>query len=162
MIISFSGHRLDKIGKLSLDNEKYKFLYSETERMLKELKPEKVISGMAVGYDQIAAVIALRLGIPVLAAIPFIGQENVWPEKGKILYHKILDKCMEKHIICEGGYSAHKLQIRNEWMVDNSDMVLALWNSSLGGTANCIFYAQKQDKQIFRINHDNQTSGYLI
>lgn len=151
MIISFTGHRLDKIGPITLDNPKYKKIYLNTEKVLKELNPEKAISGMAVGYDQIAAVICIRLGIPLVAAIPFVGQENVWPEKAKKTYYNILEKCDEKHIVSEGGYAAYKLQARNEWMVNHSNIIIAAFDGSSGGTANCIKYAEKHNKQIINI-----------
>jgi uncharacterized phage-like protein YoqJ len=36
------------------------------------------------------------------------------------------------------------MQIRNEWMVDNAHIVLALWDGSSGGTGNCIKYANRK------------------
>jgi len=37
---------------------------------------------------------------------------------------------------------------RNEWMVDNSDYVIAVHDGSKGGTYNCIQYAKKNSKEI--------------
>ncbi|WP_188052008.1 hypothetical protein [Azospirillum sp. Sh1] len=34
------------------------------------------------------------------------------------------------------------MNTRNEWMVDHSDRLLALWDGSQGGTANCVRYAR--------------------
>ena len=50
--------------------------------------------------------------------------------------------------VSEPGYAAWKMQVRNKWMVDNSDLVLALWNGTDGGTANCVRYAEKVGKPI--------------
>ncbi|PAD70641.1 hypothetical protein CHH83_02225 [Bacillus sp. 7586-K] len=43
------------------------------------------------------------------------------------------------------------MQKRNEWMVDNSDYVIAVWDGTKGGTGNCVKYAQKQNKYITTI-----------
>ena len=41
------------------------------------------------------------------------------------------------------------MQLRNQYMVDNSDLVLAIWNGKeSGGTWNTIKYARKQGKKI--------------
>ena len=44
------------------------------------------------------------------------------------------------------------MQQRNELMVNDSDMVLALWDGeSAGGTWNCIQYAGKVEKEIVNL-----------
>jgi uncharacterized phage-like protein YoqJ len=145
MIISFTGHRPDKIFG------KEKYIFEEIEKKLVELKPDKIISGMAVGVDQIAACVAVKLSIPFIAAVPFEGQEKIWPKEAKAHYNHLLSKTTEIKIVCEGGFTAWKFQKRNEWMVDNSDILIACWNGSSGGTANCVKYAEKIKKEIIYI-----------
>ncbi|MDY5774050.1 MAG: hypothetical protein SPK32_11530, partial [Bacteroidaceae bacterium] len=41
------------------------------------------------------------------------------------------------------GYSRGCFQIRNEWMVDRSARVIAVYNGEAGGTRNTIAYANK-------------------
>jgi hypothetical protein len=36
-------------------------------------------------------------------------------------------------------------------MVDHADMVIALWDGTSGGTANCVNYAKAQHKQIVNV-----------
>ncbi len=38
------------------------------------------------------------------------------------------------------------MQKRNEWMVDNCDMLVAVWDGTDGGTYNCIDYAKRMKK----------------
>lgn len=52
----------------------------------------------------------------------------------------------------QGRYNPYKLQIRNEYMVDNADVVIAVWDGSKGGTCNCVNYAKKIGKNIIQIN----------
>tara|TARA_R110000868_G_scaffold75946_3_gene218803 strand:+ start:16392 stop:16859 length:468 start_codon:yes stop_codon:yes gene_type:complete len=151
MIISFTGHRLDKIG-IKIPSETYYKIYKSIEDKLKELKPSKTISGMALGVDQISAIISYRLNIPFIAAIPFKGQENLWNDKEKITYNKLLKLSCEQVVVNTGAYSASHYQTRNEWMVDNSDLLIAIFNGSKSGTANCVNYAKSKNKQSIIIN----------
>jgi uncharacterized phage-like protein YoqJ len=43
------------------------------------------------------------------------------------------------------------LQKRNEWMVDHCDLLIAVWDGSEGGTANCVRYARHHERQIKRL-----------
>jgi uncharacterized phage-like protein YoqJ len=124
----------------------------EIDKALKELKPEKVITGMALGVDQWAAMIAYKLGIPFLAAIPFENQESKWPEKSQKTYRLLRKLAAEEVIVSEGGYSIDKMQTRNVWMVDNSDKLIAVWDGTKGGTGNCVEYAKSANKDIYYIN----------
>jgi len=142
--IGFSGHR-------DYNKNHYNHIYIETEKVLKEIRPDKVISGLAIGYDQLAAVIAFRNNIPVIGAIPFIGQEKIWPENAQETYRKIIAKCAEAVIVSGGGYEVWKLMKRNEYIVDNSDIILTYFSGVASGTKHCLDYAGKLNKQIINI-----------
>jgi uncharacterized phage-like protein YoqJ len=110
------------------------------------VKPDAVLSGMALGWDTAVALVAIELGIPLIACLPFAGQESRWPEPSRKQYAEILAKASRIVIVSEGGYSSLKMQIRNQYMVDNSDELVALWDGSAGGTWNCIQYAESKRK----------------
>jgi len=153
-IIAFSGHRPNKLGGYNLPNPTYIYVCQEIDKLLRQLNPDKVISGMALGVDQWAANIAMKLNIPVLAAVPFEGQEKKWPPKSQNIYHKLINKCSEVVYICPPGYTNKKMQIRNMWMVDQCDILIGIHDGSEGGTGNCLKYAYtvKNAKDIFIIN----------
>ena len=46
------------------------------------------------------------------------------------------------------------MNLRNKYMVDNSDLLLAVWNGKKGGTANTVKYARKKEKEVVIINPD--------
>lgn len=152
MIVSFTGHRPDKLGGYKLPNPIYIHVCQQIEKALKELKPEKIITGMALGVDQWAAYIAHKLNIPFLAAIPFEGQELKWPEVSQKSYLLLRSLADEEVIVSPGGYAANKMQIRNQWMVDNCDLLIAVWDGSKGGTGNCVEYAKSYNKKIYLID----------
>src|SRR3546814_19330873 len=73
-----------------------------------------------------------------------------WPAESQRRFHSILERAAAVEIACPGGFAAHKMQTRNEWMVDHADGVVALWDGSTGGTANCVAYADKVGKPVTR------------
>jgi len=152
MIIAFTGHRASKLGGYLLPNPTYNYVCQQTEKILKEMKPEKCYCGMVQGYDLYAANVCTKLNIPFIAAIPFLGQEKMWPEKSQKTYHSFLLKAESVVIVSEGSYSSYKMQLRNQYMVDNCDLLLACHDGSTGGTANCINYAKSIGRSIFKID----------
>lgn len=148
-----TGHRPSKLlggygkfspGRIALRDKMAEILRSE--------KPDLAISGMALGVDQDFAETALVLGIPLLAAVPFKGQEATWPIESRILYHDLLKGAHRIVIVSEGGYSAEKMMKRNAWMVnqltERDDACLAVYDGSKGGTENCVRYAQSRGKRM--------------
>ncbi len=141
MTTSATGHRPPKLGGYSpIASER---LYRFAIRTLARFESDSVISGMALGWDTAVARAALYLGIPLTAAIPFIGQEEAWPAASQAAYNSILNAAARVEVITAGGYTARAMQLRNEWMVDNCNRLLELWDGSAGGTGNCVAYADK-------------------
>ena len=136
MIICGTGHRPNKLG--GYGQEVTDKLVHTAAVWLADNSPKKVITGMALGWDQALALAARELAIPYICACPFVGMQDKWPQASKNLYIDILSEAFEIHYVCEPGYAAWKMQKRNEWMVDHADLVVALWDGSSGGTGNCI------------------------
>jgi uncharacterized phage-like protein YoqJ len=112
-----------------------------------------LISGMALGVDMIWAELAIANNIPFIAAIPCQGQHSVWPQKSKERYLDLIDHPLcTKMYISIGEYSPQKMQLRNKWMVDNCNLLVAVWDGTTGGTKNCYNYAISVNKPVLRIN----------
>lgn len=145
MIIAATGHRPNKLGGYGFEIQQRLIEVARDYLTFESaLAPHglEVIIGMALGWDQAFAFAAYDLKIPYIAAVPFHGQEKLWPEQARATYRKLLDRAAHVHIICDGDFEPWKMQRRNEWMVDNSDRLCALWNGTGGGTANCVRYAE--------------------
>jgi len=156
MTIAITGHRPDKLGnEYDMRGPISRKIYQELDKIVTQINPTRIISGMALGVDMIFANLAINKKIPFTAAIPFIGQESKWPEQSQKTYNKILSLACEKKIVSPGGYSSAKMQIRNKWMVDNCDILIAVWDGTEGGTYNCLNYAVDRDKDIIRVNPKN-------
>lgn len=162
MIIAVTGHRPNKLGdEYDYKGPYSKFIYDKMWDYLIRARPSKVISGMALGVDQIWANVAINLYIPLVAAIPFKGQESNWPKSSRTIYRSLLRNASETVCVSPGNYSAYKMQVRNEWMVNNCDLLFAVWNGSPGGTSNCINSAYLAGKKTLIINpEDWKTNVY--
>jgi uncharacterized phage-like protein YoqJ len=134
------------------------------------------ICGGALGIDQMAFNICNQIQseqytheqIPLFLelAMPFENQSANWPPSSQYelwqereLANKVtmVDTLVEYAtygVGAPGAYHPAKMQRRNEYMVDKSDLVIAVWNGSTGGTGNCVRYARKLGKQIIIINPD--------
>lgn len=138
----FTGHRPEKL--------------SRPERVIKaDLKKEiklaikdgynVYLTGMARGTDLWAAEIVLDLrkrnkDLKLICAVPYEGFEERWSASWQQLYHQVLGEADLVKFIGK-GYHPGIFQIRNEWMVDRSSRVIAVYNGQSGGTRNTIHYA---------------------
>lgn len=121
------------------------------------------ISGMARGVDIWAAEVVLRLrdeGKPIhlICASPFESFERSWSEDWMRQYNEILRRADIVKFVCK-GYSRACFQIRNEWMVDRSALVIAVYNGTLGGMKNTIDYATRVNVRTIKLKSlDNRSA----
>lgn len=145
MIIAGTGHRPQKLG--GYDQKTRRAVGALAAEYLHETQPERVISGMAQGWDQALAAAAIICGIPLIAAVPFEGFERRWPAEAQGRFERILERAEKVEILGIGDLVGREvdqaLQARNEWMVDRCDRLAALWDGSWGGTFNTLQYAQR-------------------
>ncbi len=142
MRVAATGHRPDKIGGYDWYAPQRLWIRDQIKHALVDLKATHGISGMALGVDQDFAYACIELSIPFTAAVPFVGQESSWPKHSQDWFDWLLERADEVIIVSSGGYDAYKMQVRNEWMVDHCDVLLAVWDGTKGGTFNCLSYAK--------------------
>ena len=68
-----------------------------------------------------------------------------WPKESRQRYVSMLDNAEDVIVVCESDTPFWEaMQRRNEWVVDHSDDMWAVYNGELtGGTANCVRYCEK-------------------
>ena len=147
MRLALTGHRPDKLGGYA-PCAFHEQVREATRACFLAWRPVEVISGMAQGFDTIGAQLAVEIGLPLVAAIPFEGQERAWPVAARAEYERLLRAASEVVLVSPGAFAAWKYQKRNEYMVDRGTWVLACWDGSPGGTANCIQYAGRTGKGV--------------
>ena len=141
----FTGHRPEKLNT----SEK------EVKAALRKPIDQAVhdgftvfITGMARGVDLWAAEIVLDLRkrnkeIRLICAIPHDGFEARWSPSWQELYRYVLAEADLTRVISK-GYHTGVYQVRNEWMVNHSTRVIAVFNGQPSGTKNTIDYAYRQ------------------
>jgi uncharacterized phage-like protein YoqJ len=145
--LCFIGHRPEKLGGYNrnpISDYVKMALRGAIERAIKR-RVETFISGGALGVDQWAAEIVLDIQakeikksyggfseIKLNIALPFPSQPAKWPQDAKRHYDKILQKAYKIIAVKDDPYAPWKIQARNEWMVDNSDAVIAVWSGLSG------------------------------
>jgi hypothetical protein len=153
-VLMGTGHRPDKLGGYDIYPSTLNKLTDLAGNYLEELEPDRVVSGMAQGWDSALAIAAIRKGIPLTAAVAFDGVEKRWTPDAQRLFHRILDKSDNVRVVGNTGSGRSAGQLlndRNLWMIDNSSGVLALWNGTSGGTANAVRDAIGRDKPILNL-----------
>ena len=88
--------------------------------------------------------------IKLICAIPHEGFETRWSAEWKQLYNSVRDHADLVQIIGK-GYHSGIYQVRNEWMVNHSARVIAIFNGQPSGTKNTIDYACRQGVPVVRI-----------
>lgn len=152
LVVGITGHRPDKLGGWRWCPTHAKVI-NDLRRAIIHLRPGYIITGMALGVDQWAAEIAIELGVPFIAAVPFDGQEGTWPPAAQNKYRQILSNAYRIYTVSPGPYEAWKMAERNKWVVANCHKLLAVWDGSRdGGTSHCVDYAERVGREIFRIN----------
>lgn len=166
-MICFTGHRPNKLGGYQ-PNSLQDWIRKELKIIIQRAidKGERdFMSGMALGVDQWAAEIVLYLGGVLHCALPFPSQSSVWPTESKKHYYELLDYAVQSggliYKVSSDPYSAEKMQARNEFMVDRSSHVIAVWDDGRGGTGNCVRYAQQLKRPIYQINPKTRKAEWL-
>lgn len=179
--LCFTGPRPKKL--FGFDNiDAYKPLYQTLSKQILQFYNQgylRFISGGAQGVDHIAfwAVYDLKIKHPETEILnivyqPFINQSDRWSdfglfskfEWGKILSiaDQVVDISKKKNIDISYTFGINKALIeRNKSMVDDSDTVLGVYKHNqdfmtdkYSGTANCLQYAKKMNREIYLIDPD--------
>jgi uncharacterized phage-like protein YoqJ len=148
MIYSGTGHRPEGFGGYKRCSQLTRYLSS----ILPGYSPTKIISGMALGFDQSFAHAAVENGIPFIAAVPFLGQADIWPKEAQEEYEHLLSLAEDVVIVCEGGFAPHKYIKRDHWMSDHANAMLALWDGrKKGGTYQCLSYSKQIKLPVYNV-----------
>lgn len=142
----FTGHRPESLKRSA--KEIAADLEAEIRMAVKE-GYTVFISGMARGVDVLAAEIVLKLrnsdaNIKLICACPFVGFERSWGESWQERCRAIMSTADLVRYIST-SYSRSCYHLRNEWMVDHSSRLIAVYDGKPSGTGNTVKYAVKQN-----------------
>ena len=98
--------------------------------------------------------------IHLIAASPYKGVEEKWSTYWQQAYKELLTVADTVEYICS-GYRVGVFQTRNEWMVDRSARVIAVFNGNPGGTKNTIAYAKRKGVAVIMFKRKSYDDGKL-
>ena len=152
----FTGHRPQKLpwgfheetpGCKAVKKQ----LRDEVIRAVEQEGVRRFLSGMALGLDTWGAetVLALRKDWPITleCVLPCQGQAERWRTEDRKRYEHILQQC-NRVILLQKSYTADCFRRRNIYLVDHSDLIIALWNGKPSGTGQTVNYAQKHHETL--------------
>lgn len=156
----FTGHRAEKLpwkyNEADPDCLRLKERLSDILAALYGAGYRHFICGMASGCDLYCgeAVVALRDEHPDVtleAAIPFEGQSAQWPPSARKRYFRLAEEC-DRQTILHHSYTPDCMMDRNRYMVDNADLLVAIYNGTSGGTRNTMLYAMRHGVEILQLD----------
>ena len=158
--LCFTGHRPQKL--VYGFNEHHEMCIRLKDRLRFEIRQkieegiDTFLCGMALGTDIWCGEIVVELqkehrGIHLIACIPHNGQEKKWNDDYQRRYRALLN-CAEDQVVISDHYTKDCMQIRNEYMVDHSSHMIAVYNGQEGGTKTTIEYAIKKGRNIILLD----------
>ena len=175
-VVAFTGTRPSELGGYDWHNKKNKTIRKYIKKQLRKMFDSNEYDnyifkvGMALGIDQFAMEVLIELkseyedtiNIEIEACVPFKLQYVKWSDVQQAKYHELLrgaDKITyvdtlddyKDSSVEEGKYAKSKLQLRNHYMIDSADLVLAypVAGKETGGTVSAIKYALSNGKKVF-------------
>lgn len=110
------------------------------------------ISGMAAGVAMYAAetVLDLKEKYPYISlecVLPCVTYSDKWQRELRKRYFCVISKC-DKETLIQRYYSKNCMHKRDQYIVDQSNIVLAVWDGRPGGTSHIFQCALKQGRPV--------------
>ena len=149
MTLAVTGHR-----DLVIDDRLIKEIDIFFVQMLEKYGSITLLSALADGADQIVAKCALKYkNISVDVPLPFGQEEYLQTLEHKENFFSLL-KDSTHHFVIPKVYE-HPYENLGHYLVDNSDVLLALWEGSFtgkqGGTGEVVSYAKSKNHRLMHI-----------
>lgn len=141
---AFTGHRdIDKTEYGALAER----LFLTVDRLYREGIRQFYVGG-ALGFDTLAAVTVLNMkyrypDLRLTVAVPCPEQSAKWSEPDRALYESILRRADEV-VTVSAHYVRGCMQMRNRYMVDHAEILIAYVKRESGGSAYTRNYALKK------------------
>lgn len=142
---AFTGHRPEKV-----EGSEGRIVVELRKEILKAIDEgyNVFLTGMSRGVDLWAADIVIELRrynkeLKLICVIPFEGMDKRWPADWK-KHYSLVRKQADWVQVLSDQYSPNVYQRRNQWLVNHSSRLIAVFNGKSSGAGNTIQYAREQ------------------
>ena len=131
-----AGHRPPELGgyEENLISHGVKTKLVEILRAKLEVEPSVVVlTGLALGAEQLGAEAAQQAGVPYYAVMPFPGQESLWPTASKERYQRLFDRAAG-HVLLQARAPENKQKFagamsrRDAWLARHANEAVVVWD----------------------------------
>jgi hypothetical protein len=121
------------------------------KRALRVYKATRLITSLSPGWEQALAKAALELSLPYCVAVPYPGRDADWNDKLQVQYLSLLARAESVDRLAE-NYSTTALFEGHIWCVEQSQIVLALWDYEFNGfTFDIIDHAVENGRTVVNL-----------
>lgn len=154
MKIMVTGHRPEHFTLKTQTFAQYE-LRKLMKHFVKNEKIDEAISGFALGVDTWWSELAVEFDVPLAAYIPFEAQSSTWSNDAKSHWENLRKKALRERIAGD-HYDVRFFHARNQWMVNDCDLAIAVWSPSVrkGGTYSTVRKLEKARRPYIVIDVD--------
>lgn len=125
------------------------------------------IVGGTQGFDLLCAECILKIkkrhNISLVVAKPFSKHGIQWPKEIEERFKYICKHADSVINVSLGDYSPTKMALRNQWLIDNADYGIIMWDEKHSGEIfSCMKYSKKRNKTIVAINPETLQLSTLV
>ena len=156
LTVSFTGHRNFRLSEASCLERTLELLYRQGKR--------RFMSGMAVGFDLAAAeaVLALRQkyeDVKLVAVVPFEGHDARFSTQDQARFARIC-RVADRVEVLSKGYAPEVYALRNDFLVDHAQTLVAWYDGSAGGTAYTVRRALRLNRRLIHLHPRTPLDAY--
>ena len=92
-----------------------------------------MVSGLRLGAEMLGAEVAVELGVPLAAVLPYPDPDSVWPAESRVRFKELIDAArdtvlLQKKVPESKQKAGAALARRDAWLVRNVDEALLVWD----------------------------------
>jgi len=158
MIAGITGHQ--NLG----DRKTISWVKNSLTREIQQQNITTGLTSLAIGADQLFALILDRFQIPYIAVVPCEKYDETFSkESDRENYYQYLAKAKQLIKLDFPFPSEQAYYDAGKYVVDHCDVLFAVWNGKaakgLGGTGDVVEYAKLKGKRIVHINPVTKNLG---
>jgi ribonuclease HI len=171
-LLLVTGHKPPEIGGYGPNETANRVLDKLTEIIAakKQVSADlRVITGLGLGVEQLAAHAALAAGVPFTAILPYPDQHKVWPKLSQDAYVRLLDQADGEVLLQATTPDSRQaaggaLNRKNAWLARHAAEAVVVWDGEEAFLGKVVRSLQdhlgEADVWIVRVPELDQRQGY--